>query len=202
MPLPMCYLLSAAHARPGVRSILNTSLLPPRFQRLFFTFQDLPMAQKPFIIQEHQFQRMKAVIARLCVECAARVVFLVDRDGQTIAFHGEIGDMDMTSFSSLAAGNVAATSSMAKLIGEDTFPSVVHEGERESIFISVINRSLLVVVFDERSTLGLVKIRAKRATYEVAALLEEAVNDSKSYGLSKDSSFADISDDDIDALFA
>jgi predicted regulator of Ras-like GTPase activity (Roadblock/LC7/MglB family) len=160
------------------------------------------MAQTPFIIQEHQFQRMKAVIARLCVECAARVVFLVDRDGQTIAFHGEIGDMDMTSFSSLAAGNVAATSSMAKLIGEDTFPSVVHEGERESIFISVINRSLLVVVFDERSTLGLVKIRAKRATYEVAALLEEAVNDSKSYGLTKDSSFADISDDDIDALFA
>src|SRR5688500_13932778 len=131
------------------------------------------MAQTPFIIQEHQFQRMKAVIARLCVECAARVVFLVDRDGQTIAFHGEIGDMDMTSFSSLAAGNVAATSSMAKLIGEDTFPSVVHEGERESIFISVINRSLLVVVFDERSTLGLVKIRAKRASFEVAAILDE-----------------------------
>jgi predicted regulator of Ras-like GTPase activity (Roadblock/LC7/MglB family) len=160
------------------------------------------MAQTPFIIQEHQFQRMKAVIARLCVECAARVVFLVDRDGQTIAFHGEIGDMDMTSFSSLAAGNVAATSSMAKLIGEDTFPSVVHEGERESIFISVINRSLLVVVFDERSTLGLVKIRAKRASYEVAAILEEAVNDSRSFSLSKNSAFADISDDDIDSLFA
>ena len=102
-------------------------------------------------------------MARLCVECAARVVFLVDRDGQPIAFHGDIGDMDTTSFSSLAAGNVAATSSMAKLIGEDVFPAVVHEGERESIFISVIGRSLLVVVFDERSTLGLVKLRTKRA---------------------------------------
>ena len=53
--------------------------------------------------------------------------------------------------------------SMAKLIGEDVFPAVVHEGERESIYISVIGRSLLVVVFDERSTLGLVKIRTKRA---------------------------------------
>src|SRR5688572_4516639 len=144
------------------------------------------MAQSPFILQEQHFQRMKNVLARLCVECAARVVFLVDRDGQTIAFHGDIGDMDTTSFSSLAAGNVAATSSMAKLIGEDVFPGVVHEGEKESIFISVIHRSLLVVVFDERSTLGLVKIRAKRATYEVAALLEEAVNDTKSYGLTKD----------------
>lgn len=160
------------------------------------------MAQLPFIIQEPQFVRMKSVINRLCVECAARVVFLVDRDGQTIAYHGEIGDMDTTSFSSLAAGNVAATSSMAKLIGEDTFPSVVHEGERESIFISVIGRSLLVVVFDERSTLGLVKIRAKKASHEVAAILDEAADESKAFSMSQDSVFADISDDDIDSLFA
>lgn len=160
------------------------------------------MAQLPFIIQEHQFQRLKSVISLLSVECAARVVFLVDRDGQTIAVHGEIGDMDTTSFSSLAAGNVAATSSMAKLIGEDVFPSVVHEGERESIFISVIGRSLLVVVFDERSTLGLVKIRAKKASYEVAAILEEAVRESSAYNASPNSVFAEITDDDIDSLFA
>ena len=71
------------------------------------------MAESPFILQEQQFQRLKSVLARLCVECAARVVFLVDRDGQTITFHGDIGNMDTTSFSSLAAGNVAATTSMA-----------------------------------------------------------------------------------------
>jgi predicted regulator of Ras-like GTPase activity (Roadblock/LC7/MglB family) len=143
---------------------------------------------------------MKTVLARLCVECAARVVFLVDRDRQTIAFHGDIGDMDTTSFSSLAAGNVAATSSMAKLIGEDVFPSVFHEGERESIFISVIGRSLLVVVFDERSTVGLVKIRAKRASFEVAAILDEAVRES-SFTLNNNSAFSEITDEDIDSLF-
>src|SRR5437868_12289940 len=103
------------------------------------------MAETPFILQEHQFQRLKAILERVRVECAARVVFLVDRDGQTIAFNGEIGDMDTTSFASLAAGNVAATTSMAKLIGENVFPCVVHEGENESIYISVIGRSLLVV---------------------------------------------------------
>jgi hypothetical protein len=81
------------------------------------------MAETPFIIDEQQFQRLKTVLARLCVECAARAVFLIDRDGQPIAFHGDIGDMDTTSFASLAAGNVAATSSMAKLIGEDVFPA-------------------------------------------------------------------------------
>lgn len=160
------------------------------------------MAETPFIIQEQQFQKIKHVLARLSVECVARVVFLVDRDGQPIAFHGDIGDMDTTSFSSLAAGNVAATSSMAKLIGEDTFPSVFHEGERESIFISVIGRSLLVVVFDERSTLGLVKLRTKRASHEVAAVLEEAQTASVQLQMSNNSLFAEITDDDIDSLFS
>lgn len=160
------------------------------------------MVETTIIIHEQQFQRIKNVLARLCVECAARVVFLVDRDGQPIAFHGDIGDMDTTSFSSLAAGNVAATTSMAKLIGEDVFPAVVHEGERESIFICVIGRSLLVVVFDERSTLGLVKLRTKRASHEIAAILEEVVRDSANRRLDENAFFAEITDEDIDSLFS
>ena len=160
------------------------------------------MAETPFIIHEQQFHKIKHVLARLCVECASRVVFLVDRDGQPIAFHGDIGDMDTTSFSSLAAGNVAATTSMARLIGEDVFPAVVHEGERESIFISVIGRSLLVVVFDERSTLGLVKIRTKRASHEVAKILEDIARDSTNHQLNQNSFFAEITDEDIDSLFS
>ena len=160
------------------------------------------MAETPIVIHEHQFQRIKNVLARLCVECAGRVVFLVDRDGQPLAFSGDIGDMDTTSFSSLAAGNVAATTSMAKLIGEDVFPAVVHEGERESIFISVIGRSLLVVVFDERSTLGLVKLRTKRASHEIASILEDVARDSEKERASQNSFFTEITDEDIDSLFS
>lgn len=159
------------------------------------------MSQSPFILQEEQFVRIKSVLERVRVECAARVVFLVDRDGQTIAFDGDLDGMDTTSFSSLAAGNVAATTSMAKLIGEDVFPAVVHEGEHESIFISVIGRSLLVVVFDERSTIGLVKLRAKRASHDIAAILEDVIRDSAVVGAAASHLFGDISDDDLDSLF-
>jgi predicted regulator of Ras-like GTPase activity (Roadblock/LC7/MglB family) len=182
----------ARHRSPAIKSNLKRASCS----------RSLTMADTPFIIQEHQFHRIKAILARLCVECAARVVFLVDRDGQPIAFHGEIGNMDTTSFSSLAAGNVAATNSMAKLIGEETFPAVFHEGERESIFISVIGRSLLVIVFDERSTLGLVKIRSKRASFEIAGLLDEATRDSANFRLNQNAFFAEITDEDIDSLFS
>jgi hypothetical protein len=91
---------------------------------------------------------------------------------------------------------------MAKLIGEDVFPSVFHEGERESIFISVIGRSLLVVVFNERSTLSLVKLRTKRGSFEVASILDEAVSASATYKLNNNSFFSEITDEDIDSLFS
>lgn len=160
------------------------------------------MPEAPIVIQEEQFQKIKMLLARLRVESAARVVFLVDRDGQPIAFQGEIGDLDTTSFSSLAAGNVAATASMAKLLGEDIFPSVVHEGENESIYICVIGRALLVVVFDQRSTLGLVKLRAKKASHEVAAMMEDVERDSALHRTNSQSFLTEITDDDIDSLFS
>ena len=194
------FVRSVTGTRPAAICQFNSQELS--FPRHSFRTPKTEMAETPFIIQERQFQRIKSILARLCVECAARVVFLVDRDGQPIAFHGDIGDMDTTSFSSLAAGNVAATTSMAKLIGEDEFPAVVHEGERESIYIGVIGRSLLVVVFDERSTVGLVKIRSKRASFEIAAAIQEVIAESATFRNNNNAFFAEITDDDIDSLFA
>ncbi|MGA9994076.1 MAG: roadblock/LC7 domain-containing protein, partial [Pyrinomonadaceae bacterium] len=94
------------------------------------------MTDTPIVIREQQFYRIKAVLARLRLDAAARVAFLVGKDGQEIAVHGEVGDIDTTSLASLAAGNVAATGGMAELIGEKEFPTLLHEGERESIHIS------------------------------------------------------------------
>jgi hypothetical protein len=91
---------------------------------------------------------------------------------------------------------------MAKLLGEDIFPTVVHEGERESIYICVIGRSLLVLVFDERSTLGLVKLRTKKASHELAAILEDVVLASEKQKEEQNSFFAEITDEDIDSLFS
>ena len=76
------------------------------------------MADTPILFREQQYHQIKAVLARLRMDASARVVFLVDKDGQEIASQGEVGNLDTTSLASLAAGNVAATGGMAQLIGE------------------------------------------------------------------------------------
>ncbi|HVS21986.1 MAG TPA: roadblock/LC7 domain-containing protein [Pyrinomonadaceae bacterium] len=153
-------------------------------------------------MREQRYHQIKAVLARLRLDAAARLVVLVDKDGQQIAVHGELGDFDTTSLASLAAGNVAATGGMAELIGEKEFPTLSHEGERESIHISVIGRVLLLVVFDERSSLGLVKLRSKQVSHELAAAFAEIEHDSQLSASSGSLPFAEITDEEIDSLFS
>jgi predicted regulator of Ras-like GTPase activity (Roadblock/LC7/MglB family) len=153
-------------------------------------------------MREQHYHQIKAVLAKLRLDSAARVALLVDKDGQQIAVHGEVGNLDTTSLASLVAGNVATTGGMAELIGEKEFPTLSHEGERESIYICIIGRVLLVVIFDERSSLGLVKLRVKQASRELAAIFEEVIRESKEEAENENSLFAEITDEDIDSLFS
>ena len=160
------------------------------------------MTDTPIIMHEQQFQQLRLILGKLRLESFSRVVFLVDKNGQQIATHGDVGDLDTTSLASLAAGNVAATGGMARLIGEKEFPTLSHEGERESIHICIIGRVLLVVVFDERSSLGLVKLRVKQASRDLSALFEELERLSAERRDREEALFAEITDDDIDSLFS
>lgn len=159
------------------------------------------MTDTPIIMHEQQYGQIQAVLQKLRMDSSARVVFLVDKNGQQIAVHGEVGNLDTTSLASLAAGNVAATGGMARLIGEKEFPTLSHEGERESIHICIIGRALLVVVFDDRSSLGLVKLRVKQAAREMGLIFEEIARQSAARQDSEDALFAEITDEDIDSLF-
>ena len=152
-------------------------------------------------MHERQYERIVSVLGKLRSDSASRVVFLVDKNGQQIAVQGDVANLDTTSLASLAAGNVAATGGMANLIGEREFPTLSHEGERESIHICIIGRTLLVVVFDEHSSLGLVKLRVKQASRDLSTVFDDIARDSEQKAASDDALFAGITDEDIDSLF-
>jgi predicted regulator of Ras-like GTPase activity (Roadblock/LC7/MglB family) len=158
------------------------------------------MADTPIEMREPQYRQIKAVLTKLRLDSAARVTVLIDKDGQEIAVDGDVSNLDTTSLASLTAGNVAATGGMARLIGEKEFPTLSHEGERESIHICVIGRALLVVVFDSRSSLGLVKLRVKQVSGELAAIFETVVREARNSS-EETSIFSEITDEDIDSLF-
>src|SRR6202035_6053959 len=132
------------------------------------------MASPDLVMYEEEYQQIKDTLQRLQVDSNSKIVFLVDKNGQQIAAHGDMRNLDATSLASLTAGNVAATDGLAKLIGEKEFSILFHEGERDNIHISLVaQRVILVVIFDEKSSLGLVRLRVRRATAELEKIFEE-----------------------------
>ena len=69
------------------------------------------------VLYEEEFERIKHLLNTLRMDASAKIVFLVDKNGQQIAGAGEVDSVDTTSLASLTAGNVAATDGLAKLIG-------------------------------------------------------------------------------------
>jgi predicted regulator of Ras-like GTPase activity (Roadblock/LC7/MglB family) len=153
------------------------------------------------VMYEEEFNQIKAIISKLRVDANSKVVFLVDKNGQQIAAHGDIENLDTTSLASLTAGNVAATDGLARLIGEKEFSILFHEGEKDNIHISI-----LVVIFDERSSLGLVRLRVKKASEELnrvfANIMAKVEREKAAAGAAFESPFAEITDEDIDSLFS
>ena len=158
------------------------------------------MLNAQFVMQEADHKEIIAVIDRLIREANAKSIFLVEKSGQLIAECGEVKNIDTAGLASLTAGNFAASGGLAKLLGEKEFPVHFHQGERDSLHMSLVGeRTILLVVFDERSSLGLVKLRVKRANDELAAILENIKK--RDAAGEADSPFADITDEDIDNLF-
>ncbi len=160
------------------------------------------MAGPNFVMYEAEYNEISDVIEKLAKESNAKVVFLVDKNGQLIASCGETENLDTTSMASLTAGNIAATGGLAKLLGEREFSVLFHEGDRDNLHISIIGgRVILVVIFDGRSSLGLVRLRVKKAGEVLQKIFEKLVAKAESEGAGS-SPFAEISDDDIDNLFS
>ncbi len=155
---------------------------------------------------EEEYLQIKDILHRLQVDSNSKIVFLVDKNGQQIAVMGDMRGVDATSLASLTAGNVAATDGLAKLIGEKEFSILFHEGERDNIHISLVaQRVILVVIFDEKSSLGLVRLRVKKASQELERTFEVLLRKSEADRGSRDrfdSPFAEITDEDIDSLFS
>lgn len=154
--------------------------------------------------QEQDFNRIERLLQGFLYESNARCTLLVDRSGQLITSAGETPEFDSTAFSSLAAADFSANDQLASMIGEQEFSSLFHQGEKESMYLAdVAKRVILVVLFDNRTTLGMVRIKVKTVVRELSEIFRELFERSATDpGASRlEGGFADEAEDEIDRLF-
>ena len=163
------------------------------------------MLQDGLIMYEDSFEKINVILDELMSNSKSECVFLVDKSGQLITMRGNMKQFDSTAFASLSAGNFAATSELAKLIGETEFSVLFHEGVKDSIHISIVAGSIIMVVVFRvaKTSLGLVRLEVKKSVEHLAHVLKEMVERSKTDGQIKklDESFTQAIENEIDSLF-
>lgn len=160
------------------------------------------MSQENQVLYEEEIEQIDRVLTRLIKEAEAKCALLVDKDGHLITRQGFTHTLDTTALAALLAGNFASTKEIARLVGEPEFSVLFHQGKRDHIHISLIGeRSILVVIFDDRTTIGMVRLYAKEIGETLQEILSNAGNKPADQGMKLDEEFSASAENKLDDIF-
>ncbi|MCC6551459.1 MAG: roadblock/LC7 domain-containing protein [Polyangiaceae bacterium] len=142
---------------------------------------------------QESYAALERGIARLVGEASATAAMVVRGDGQLLTWAG--GLTEPSALGALAAGSMAASEALLASVDDGGRPSLSLDGREQSFFLTEIDHgAFLLVIFDRRCSLGLVRLRARRLVQEarpwMAGLRVEAAV------------LVDLGDEEVDALFA
>jgi predicted regulator of Ras-like GTPase activity (Roadblock/LC7/MglB family) len=157
------------------------------------------MTRKPLVLTEESMAQINKVLMNLLKQSDAKCAILVDQDGKCIAKKGFTKTIDTDSLSALIAGAFSSTRAMAKLVGEKDFSVLFHQGDKDHIHnILVDDDTILTVIFDDRTTIGMVRLYSKESAQglrEVLKQMRASVKKDKGVDIVKEAS------DRLDDLF-
>ncbi|MGE3727936.1 MAG: roadblock/LC7 domain-containing protein [Candidatus Sericytochromatia bacterium] len=120
------------------------------------------------VITPEGITKITALLNELYSEANARSILLVEKSGQHLAMVGEESPHVMA-LSALVVGAFSSTREIARLLGEPEFKTMFQQGNRLNIFISLLDsQDLITVIFDERTTLGMIKLKTQQMTKRIS----------------------------------
>lgn len=127
-----------------------------------------------FVVTEEGIGKIQGLLCELVKDVDADAAMLVEKSGQMIATDGDTTGIDTQAIASLVSGAFASTRAVARLIGETEFQAMFQQGERSSIFMYALGTNdILVVIFNDISKTGLVKVQAQQTAVALSAELNQ-----------------------------
>ena len=162
--------------------------------------RDDNLRNQRLVFYETDVQRLNAEIDTFLELSKARCALLVDRDGHLVTRRGEPVRTSEETISALIAGSFAATMEMARLLGENEFSILFHQGARDSIQLQLIGeRTLMAALFDGRTNLGMVRFYAQETGNRLVEILKDISAENRRADLGND--FESGAQDALDKLF-
>ncbi|MCY3019496.1 MAG: roadblock/LC7 domain-containing protein [Planctomycetota bacterium] len=147
------------------------------------------MRQARLVFYEQDVLELNKILADFLDHSQAKCALLIDKEGHLVTKKGFTKSFNTDSIAALVAGSFAATKQVAQLLGEEEFSVIFHQGKNENIHIGLVSdRALVVVIFDDRTTLGMVRLYAEELTQKLTDTLVKSIerNKDKEAALSQD----------------
>ncbi|MEE9441204.1 MAG: roadblock/LC7 domain-containing protein [candidate division Zixibacteria bacterium] len=160
------------------------------------------MSDDSLILYEEEIERIDSLLTKLLKGAEAKCALLVDKDGHLITRQGFTHSLDTTALAALLAGSFASTKEIARLVGESEFSVLFHQGKKDHIHMSIVGeRSIMVVIFDDRTTIGMVRLYSKEASEELAKVFTQISDRSHQEHPEVSADFAASAGDKLDDIF-
>ncbi|MDX2226784.1 MAG: roadblock/LC7 domain-containing protein [Verrucomicrobiae bacterium] len=125
------------------------------------------------ILTLEDVNQIDKILSDFLQKSESNLAVVIDRGGNIISQQGDMEIIDVTTVAALAAGSFAATMELAKRIGEVEFNALYHQGKGMHIFInSVDTETIMVTVFNDKTTIGLVRFYTTNASQLLHDLLQ------------------------------
>ncbi len=136
---------------------------------------DMELRDRRVVFYENDIQQIEKIMQKFIKLTKAKCVLLVDKDGHMITRVGGEITFDQDTISALVAGSFAATKEMARLLGENEFSALYHQGRSDNIQLSLVgDRTILTVIFNENTTLGMIRLYVAETVRKLQELFIEA----------------------------
>lgn len=161
---------------------------------------DSQLRQQRLVFYEKDIERLHTELDAFLELSKSRCVLLIDRDGHLVTRRGESFNTSEDTVSALVAGSFAATCEIAHLLGETEFSVMFHQGQRDSIQLQLVGgRTLMAVLFDDRTNLGLVRFYAQETSSRLQVIFDQILAEERSSEL--EDGFSEQGSAVLDQLF-
>lgn len=127
------------------------------------------------LLEKEDIDKIQSSLKRMSYRSGAQCILLIDRSGQLIASQGNRSEDDMIALAALTAANFGATAAIANILGEKDFSLLFHKGKEENIhFYAFGDDFILISIFDNSTSLGLIRLEVERTTKELLKILSIA----------------------------
>lgn len=114
------------------------------------------------------------ILSDLVDKTEALTALLISRHGICLGQAGGGAKLNATALAALVAGMFSATKEVANIVGEEQFSILLQQGSKRHIHISLIGEtSMMVIVFEEYSRIGRVRLAAKQSSHTLVRLVNQ-----------------------------